>query len=30
MKLASGEEFFGPANGVSRQLNNNGVAVGQS
>ena len=30
MKLASGEEFVGPGTGVSRQLNNNGVAVGQS
>lgn len=30
MKLASGEEFVGPANGVARQLNNKGVAVGGS
>jgi uncharacterized membrane protein len=30
LKLASGEEFDGPANGAPRQLNNNGVAVGQS
>ncbi len=30
MKLASGEELVGPADGISRQLNNNRVAVGQS
>lgn len=30
MKLASGEEFTGPASGVVRQLNNNRVAVGSS
>jgi uncharacterized membrane protein len=30
LKLASGEEFVGPDNGISRQLNNNRVAVGQS
>lgn len=30
MKLATGEELTGPANGVTRQLNNNRVAVGQS
>jgi hypothetical protein len=30
LKLASGEEFDGPANGAPRQLNNNGIAVGQS
>ncbi len=30
LKLASGEELIGPANGVVRQLNNNRVAVGQS
>lgn len=30
LKLASGEEFDGPANGAPRQLNNNRIAVGQS
>ena len=30
LKLASGEEFVGPRDGVSRQLNNNDVGVGQS
>ena len=29
-RAATGEEFIGPASGVARQLNNNGVGVGQS